>query len=79
MFLWTVYCSPSSESVTAKYSRTIMVANYFYPEIEAGKVSVLFCLSEWVVQLITDSLSPTSGVAVPRLKALELWPAFLTL
>lgn len=30
-----------------------MVANYFYPKIEAGKVSGFVCLSESVVQLIT--------------------------
>lgn len=77
MFLWTVYCSLSLESVTAKYSRAIMVANYFYPKIEGGKVSDFVCLSESVVQLISSP--PTSGVAVPRLKALELWLAFLIL
>lgn len=79
VFLWTVYCSLSLESVTAKYSRAVMVANYFYPKIEARKVSGFVCLSESVVQLTIDSLPLTSGVAVPRLEALELWPAFLIL
>lgn len=79
VFFWTAYCSLSLESVTAKYSRAIMVANYFYPKTEAGKVSSFVCLSESVVQIIIDSLHPPSGVAVPRLKVLELWPAFLIL
>lgn len=69
----------SLESLTAKYSRAIMVANYFYPKIEGGKVSGFVCLSESVVQLTIDSLPPTPGVAVPKLKALEFWPAFLIL
>lgn len=75
MFFWAVYCSLSLESVTAKYSRAIMVANY--PKIEAGKVSDFVCLSASVVQLTVDGLPLTSGVAFPRLKALEFWPAFL--
>lgn len=81
MFLWTVYCalSLSLESVKAKYSRAIMVANYYYPKIEAGKISGFVCLSESVVQLTIDSLPPTPGVAIPKLRALEFWPAFLIL
>lgn len=71
--------SLSLESVTTKYSRAITVANYFYPKIEAGKVSGFVCLSESVIQLAIDSLPPAPGVAVPKLKALEFWPAFLIL
>lgn len=79
MFLWTVYCSLSLESVTAKYSRAIMVANYFLLKTEARKVSGFVCWSESVVQLTVDNLPPTSGVAVPRLEAAEFWPAFVIL
>lgn len=48
----------SLESVRAKYSRAIMVVNYFYPKVEAGKVSGFVCLSESVVQFVIDSLPP---------------------
>lgn len=48
----------SLQSVRAKYSRAIMVAYYFYPKVEAGKVSGFVCLSESVVQFVIDSLPP---------------------
>lgn len=51
IFLWSVYCSLSLGSVTAKFSRAIIVENYFYPKIEAGKVFGFVCWSGSVVQL----------------------------